>query len=223
MNRVGPGRALRIVIGVALAVAVIVATGALTRYQHPVAADRAELRLAWRLAVPRIEECRAVTPEEQAELPVHMRQDEVCEGRSVSYRLEVRVDDELRHQATVAPEGARGDRPMQVFETLPLEPGARRVAVVFERADTAASPGEIDVPSRLVWDRRLQIDPREVVLLTYDADERRLVRRTGGLAVRAALASTRKRGTLARSRGRFAAAAANGRETRLQRSLLASR
>ena len=194
-------RGLRIAIGAALALALVLATGALTRYQHRAASDRGELRLAWRLAVPRIEECRTLTPEEQAELPAHMRRDEVCEGRAVSYRLEVRVDDALRYQATVAPEGARGDRPLQVFREFPLEPGTRQVRVVFERVEVeeAHEPDEEDeeeeaeveeaemeeaeepslsgAPRRVVFDRRLEVRDREVVLITYDPDERELVRR----------------------------------------------
>lgn len=175
-------RAVRIGIGSALVLAAVVATGALTRFDYRTGGSAGELRLAWRMAVPRVVECRTPTPEELAELPVHMRQEEICEGRPVSYRLEVRVDGELRHRHTVRAEGARADRPMQVFETLTLEPGARDVRVVFERADEgdASSSESTSLPDRLVFDRRVDVAARDVVLVTWDADRRALVRAAVG-------------------------------------------
>lgn len=177
-------RAVRIVVGSALVLAAVLATGALTRFDYRAGGSRGELRLAWRMAVPRVVECRTPTAEELEELPVHMRQDEICEGRPVSYRLEVRVDGQVRHRATVRAEGARADRPMQIFETLPLEPGVRDVRVVFERADRgeASSSEATSLPDRLVFHRRLDVAERDVVLVTWDPDRRALVRMdsTGG-------------------------------------------
>lgn len=171
-------RALRIGIGSALILAALLATGALTRFDYRAGGSAGELRLAWRMAVPRVVECRTPTAEELEELPVHMRQDEICEGRPVSYRLEVSVDGEVRHRDTVRAEGARADRPMQIFETLPLEPGARDVRVVFERADRgeASSSEATSLPDRVLFDRRLDVAPRDVVLVTWDPDRRSLVR-----------------------------------------------
>jgi hypothetical protein len=177
----GPGRGLRIVLGAALVAASVAAMGIVTRAgPHPGDAD-AELRLAWRTPVPRVVECRTLTAEELAELPVHMRQAEICEPERVAYRLEVRVDGELRRAATVAASGARGDRPIYVFETLPLEAGARRLRVVFERADGRGSGDsavdETGAPYRLVLDRRLDVGVRDVVLVTYDRGDGTLVLR----------------------------------------------
>lgn len=172
-------RASRVAIGAALAVAAVVAMGGLSRLQHTAEPERAELRLAWRTAVPRVVECREPTEEELRELPVHMRQDEICEGRAVRYRLEVRVDGELRHASTEGAAGVRGDRPLHVFEELPLEPGTRHVRIVFERAD-GTEPGAGDdgsAPARVVLDRRFHLGVRDVLLVTYDAGERQLVTR----------------------------------------------
>ena len=173
-------RVVRGAVGGLLVAASIVAMGALTRYDYRVGTDAAELRLAWRTPVPRVVECREPTEAELQELPIHMRQDEICEGRAVGYQLEVRVDGQLRHRSLEAAAGARGDRPMHVFEALTLEPGARRVRVGFERADSAEAGVAGDaasVPARLVLDRRLEVGARDVLLVTYDRDERRLVLR----------------------------------------------
>lgn len=196
-------RAARIGLGALLAVLVVVAMGVLTRVQYAAEPDRAELRLAWRTLAPRVEECRRPMDEEQAELPVHMRQDEICEGRLVSYRLTVAVDGAVRHRSTVDAAGARGDRPLYVFEAIPLTPGRHDVRVVFERTDLdddAAEPGAgvgeppsqpgttvgaeapgsgSTVPDRLVLARRVRVDSHDVVLVGYDADARRLVVRGG--------------------------------------------
>lgn len=176
-------RVTRVIVGVALVVASIIAMGVLTRYDYRAGTDAAELRLAWRAPVSRTVECREPTEQEMESLPIHMRQDEICEGRTVGYRLEVGVDGVIRHRSLEEAAGARGDRPMHVLEALTLEPGRRHVRVVFERADSAEAAGPAGaaapVPARLVLDRRLEVGVRDVVLVTYDRDARRLeLRRT---------------------------------------------
>ena len=169
----------RVLVGGTLVLATVLAMGVLTRFGWGVESDRAELRLAWRMPVPRVVECRQPTEEELAELPVHMRRDEICEGRAVAYSLEVRVDGELRHAARVEAAGARSDRPMNVFRELSLEPGTRSVRIVLERADSLDA-GSTSIPDRLVLDRELDVAAREVVLVIYDVDGRELVLRRSG-------------------------------------------
>lgn len=201
-------RGARIAVGSVVVLGVVLALGALTRLDYPATADRSELRLAWRFRVPRAEHCRRPTAEELESLPVHMRQAEICEARPASYRLEVRVDDELRHRSTVEASGARGDRPLYVFQALPLEPGDHRLRVTFERADPSGGDGEpgegeaggdaasgaggetgagdlpapghaAPVPDRLVLDRRVRAAVHEALLVTYDPEARMLVVRGG--------------------------------------------
>lgn len=194
MSRVGRSAA-----GSALVLASVLAMGVLTRAPFRASPDRAELRLAWRFRVPRVEHCRTPTPEELAELPVHMRPEKICESRPVAYRLEVAVDGQVRHRSTVEAAGVRGDRPLYVFKALPLEPGSHRVRVTFERADHVAGsapPGKAEgpgvgepaaadsagpaVPARLVLDRRVRATTHDVLLVTYDADAAALALRTAG-------------------------------------------
>lgn len=178
-------RSVRLALGLGLAVASMAALGALTRFAYTAEPrDEAELRLTWRARAPLVEECRQLTESERDALPVHMRRDEICEGRVASYRLDVVVDGEVRHRSTVRGAGARGDRPLYVNDSMRLRPGSHEVVVIFERADvavgtTTAGPDARAgaVPDRLMLERRIELAAGDVALVTYDATERRLVLR----------------------------------------------
>jgi hypothetical protein len=177
----GAGRRwVRLVAGTLGVLAVAAALGGLTRLPYRASAgEAAALRLTWRARVPRVEECRRLTPEEQAALPAHMRREEVCEGRVASYLLRVAVDGEVRREVRVEGAGARGDRPLYVFETVPVRAGRHRVEVTFERIGAAAAPagdaGRDHVPDRLALDAEVRVAAREILLVRYDAGGRRLV------------------------------------------------
>lgn len=183
--RGGSRRVVRVALGVVLALGVMALVGVLTRFEHtPADAEAAVLRLAWRARVPLVEECRRLSEEEQAALPVHMRRDVVCEGRVASYRMVVSVDDTVVHRGTISGAGARGDRPIYVFETLPLAPGRREIVVEFSRVGEAADStvqssraGAETIPARLSLSRVVEVALRDVVLVSYDPVERDLVLR----------------------------------------------
>lgn len=151
----------------------------------PYTAERdvaAVVRLGWRARGERVNECRRLTPEELAKLPAHMRQTEVCEGRLLPYRLTVSIDsapvvDRLVHGA-----GAREDRPLYVFEDLPVTPGPHRLSVRFTLVGTAtraASAVGPATPPRLALDTTVELGFRRIVLVTYDEEREQLVVRRG--------------------------------------------
>jgi hypothetical protein len=173
---------VRAVLGTGVAVGTLVFLGALTRFGYVAEpANEAELRLAWRARAPLVEECRRLTDAEREALPVHMRRDVVCEGRVASYRLRVEVDGEVRREAVVKGAGARGDRPLYVFEALRLPPGERGVRVVFERVGDAGGDASGDgngaIPDRLELETEVAFGAGNVVLVTYDPNARGLVLR----------------------------------------------
>jgi hypothetical protein len=178
-------RAVRLLVGAALALAVMAAVGAGSRFSYaPPAAADASLRLAWRARVPLVEECVRLTEAEKEALPIHMRRDVVCEGRVATYSLSVVVDGEVRHRSTVAGAGARGDRPLYVFESIPLPAGRHALVVEFSRLGEApdstvqsAGVGAETVPERLLLRRTIEVSPGQVVLVSYDHDRRKLVLR----------------------------------------------
>jgi len=169
-------RAIGLVVGLAAAAGVAWASRVpLTPYPS----SDAMVRLAWSARPERIEECRSPTAEELAGRPEHMRQTRICEGRAASYRLEVRIDDALRVEQEVHGGGWRRDRRLYVFHELRVPPGEVRVDVRVTRVETASSTTasplhDAFVAPRLTLEQRVRLDPREVVLVTYDAERRSL-------------------------------------------------
>lgn len=165
----------------------------------------AMVRLAWRARQERIETCRRPTREELEKLPVHMRQQVVCQGVSARYRLRVALDGKPALDEVVRGSGMRHDRPMYLLRDLPLPPGRHDLAVSFERVDsvtpasdeaddsTAAADSALGTPGRsrreteerrrrrleavpaeLVLRRAVELAPRQVLVVSYDAERREL-------------------------------------------------
>jgi hypothetical protein len=157
---------------------------------QPYASDTGVLRLAWRARPERIEVCRPQSEEVLARLPAHMRQAMICEGATAAYRLEVRRNGEMVMDDVVRGGGLRHDRPLYVFREIAVPNGVVRVNVRFTRieAGPARQPddsvqaddaqrrrilGEV-VPPALVFERDLSVQPRAVILVTYDPADRQL-------------------------------------------------
>ena len=172
--------------GGALAAGMTLALGWLSQVPYDAARDvESMVRLAWRTRGTRVEECRRLTGAELERLPVHMRQEEVCEGRTLSYRLVVTLDGRTMVDEEVYPSGARADRPLYVYREFPLRPGWHDVDIAFTRdpvpSDTARggegerSQREAAAPRRLTLTERVMLEPDQIVLVTYDAEARRLM------------------------------------------------
>jgi hypothetical protein len=93
--------------------------------------DEAALRFSWRLRGEEAATCRLPTEEELADLPVHMRNPEACVGVLPPFELRVDLDDVTWVSRQVLPSGARGDRPLFVYEELRVPPGQHRLSVRF--------------------------------------------------------------------------------------------
>jgi hypothetical protein len=142
------------------------------------------LRLAWSAQPERIETCREASEEELANVPAHMRQPRVCEGTTATYRLEVRHNGDLIAEQVLRGGGLRRDRRLYVYRELPVPAGDADIAVRLDRIESpdshaegqAASSGAATatVPAQLSLTQRVRFAPRQVVLVTYDADRRAL-------------------------------------------------
>jgi hypothetical protein len=160
----------------------------------------AVLRLTWSVRPERIETCRQVSEAEQADRPAHMREAVVCEGSTATYRLRVWRDDQLLDDEVLRGGGLRNDRPIYLLRDYPASPGTWRLQVEMRRVEmvaedstgsAAADQGmSLDrgvreteerarrraeaVPAELRLDETVAVGPRQVVLVTWDAEARRL-------------------------------------------------
>lgn len=174
----------RVAAGLAMAAAAAVALSWLSNL--PIAAngtDQALLRLAWRARPERIEHCVEQSAETLAALPPHMRQATVCEGINASYRLQVRRNGALVLDEVVQPGGLRRDRPLYVFREIATPAGEAVVRVSFLRVEAVAPGSDSEeargllreaVPASLDWEARLPFGPRQVHVVSYDPERRRL-------------------------------------------------
>ena len=142
------------------------------------------LRLAWSARPERVEVCREQSAEELANLPAHMRQPLVCEGRSARYRLTVWHEGRLIADRILHGGGVRQDRRLYVFHELLLDPGQTSIEVKADRIDDpganvgsrAKQPFAVEtVPPNLTFAGRVTIEPREVLLITYSSERRALI------------------------------------------------
>lgn len=155
-------RLARIGLAVGFALFVGIVLAALSRAPYEIEpGDDAIVRFSWR-AAERVEECRPLTDEEQAELPAHMRQTETCERRVSPFALRIGVDGQDIVQDTLAGAGARGDRPLYVYREVGVSAGKHELTVEF------GAVGSADPPLRL--EREIDVLPREVVLVTRDSE-----------------------------------------------------
>ena len=184
------------------------------------AGSDARLRVAFSARPERIEHCRTLSAGELANVPQHMRQAVVCEGRAASYRLEVRRDDSLLASALLHGGGLRHDRRLYVLRELRVPSGRGTIDVRLVRTDSSAAQPDGDerapharrhdestehdaraarrdddddrratvsrdlderrrrvadeVPSSLGLHEAVTLSPREVLLVTYDEESRRL-------------------------------------------------
>lgn len=164
-------------------VVAILLTGAVVGLSHMPyqveSGDEARLRLSWRFRAA-VEECRELTEEELAELPVHMRREVVCQRRVPPFRLRVEVDGRAVLDEVVRAAGAQHDRPLYVFREISVEPGRRDVRIRFERVGEEGGRGEASEveereadtpggsPSELVLETTLELEAREIALISYD-------------------------------------------------------
>lgn len=133
------------------------------------------LRLSWRAEGQAIEECRRLSPDELARLPVHMRTPQSCVGRIADYELSVRLADREILIDTLTAGGARGDRPIYVFSDVSVPAGHHDVEVRFAALMPATTaPG--DVPTPFSWQGSLDLGVGEIALITLDAAGERLIR-----------------------------------------------
>lgn len=128
------------------------------------------VRLAWRLPGQSWLDCRPLSAEEIARLPVHMRQTQDCRTVYLPYRLRAWTDGTPVVDRAVVPLGARGDRPLYVEQDLTLAAGRHHVKVEFMPTDDPKHAG-----MTLAFEDSLAVSAGHARLVTYDGERGRLV------------------------------------------------
>jgi len=103
-------------------------------------AGDAALRFSWRLRGEEAAVCRRPTPDELADLPIHMRNPDACVGDLPPFEFRVDLDEVTRVSRLVHPSGVRGDRPLFVYDELRIPPGRHRLSVRFGPQDGGDAP-----------------------------------------------------------------------------------
>jgi hypothetical protein len=156
-------RVVAVTLGVVVAVSVAVLTRAPAQF---VDGEDALIRLSWRLEGLAVQECQALSAEELANLPVHMRNPAACIGQIADYELSVRLSDTEVLLDTVAPGGARGDRPIYVLADLPVAAGTHDLSVRFSALVPETYEG--DDPVEYTWSGIVEPGFGEIVLITLN-------------------------------------------------------
>lgn len=141
-------------------------------------AEHALLRLDWRLRGEEAGDCLRPREEDLERLPLHMRNPNACLGALPPYHLRVWVDDALVVEDVVRGGGARQDRPLTVYRSVRVTPGARRIRAEFVRdAETLTDDDAAKPPVALHVDAEATLEPGRVLLIVRRQD-------TGTLEVR---------------------------------------
>lgn len=124
-----------------------------------------ELLVAMLHSGVKVDECRALTPEENASRPAHMRGVPVCERRRAPVRMRVTIDGNVVHNGVYPGLGLWQDGASVAMERLKVAPGPHDVLV--------------EIGDSVETDRWSQVESRR---LTFEAYHRHLVHfeRTGG-------------------------------------------
>jgi len=168
----------RLALAVLVALLMTGAIGALSQVPYRAeSAGQAWIRLSWRVGAPRIEECRTLTTEEMADLPIHMRRDEVCTRTGIPYRLRIVLNGEGIEETLIRGAGTRGDRPIYVYRELRVEPGGHQLEIsLTPEVGGEDSAGDAPVEA-LELAEDLDLADGEVALITRSEDGKLVVRR----------------------------------------------
>ncbi|MBT8488236.1 MAG: hypothetical protein HKN72_04480 [Gemmatimonadetes bacterium] len=161
----------------AVVASLILAAGMAGLSQVPVAtADGdARVRLSWRNEPIRVEECRTLSDEDQADVPAHMRRAQSCTGYRVDYELRLEIDGQSVAVDTVAPSGLRRDRPVYVLRDIAVPPGRHDVEVSYAALVPEDYQAE-GLPAAFGWSGDMELGPGDVGVLTLGDNGRSLIR-----------------------------------------------
>jgi hypothetical protein len=186
---------IRGVATVLVSAALLLGTAALSWYPYEAEArPDGVVRFSWRTRGEVIENCRRPGQAELDKMPAHLRQEVVCQQGTVApYRLRIVVGEMTLLDSLAPGSGGRSDRPMYLLREVRIAAGSHRLVVELRRDDRpegtddstqveaeggsrrALSLRQRAIPRRMTLDTVVTLGAREVALVTYDSEKRRLV------------------------------------------------
>ena len=107
----------------------VVATFAVAPSYERVTPDSAVVKLSFSHAGERREPCRTLSPEELAALAANMRSGVDCPRERVPVVVELEIDGERVHHASLQPSGLASDGPSSIYERFDVPAGPHRIRV----------------------------------------------------------------------------------------------
>lgn len=159
------------IVAVAVSFAILFILSWATHFNYGEKGTQGLLRLSFRLTGQNEKICRARTSEELDKLLPHMRTNEVCETKPVSYHLTVSSDGVDLFTGQVVAGGLRHDRPIYVDRDFSLPPGERNIKIEFRPAAESA-PQAARV---LAMEKTIRFSPGRIVLVHTSSNQSELI------------------------------------------------
>lgn len=162
------GRIVHLVMGLAVSVALVLGTAALSARPawQSLPSDHALLRLSF--TTSGVRRCRDRTPEELAALPRNMRQDQICDRRRAPVQVEMDLDGQPLLSETLQPSGLAGSGPSRIYRRFELPAGDYDVAL---RLRTDPDAADVASASR----QRVTLRPGQSLAIDYDGEAGKFV------------------------------------------------
>lgn len=131
---------------------------------HPLAPDRALIKVSFIHHGQRIADCRPYTPEELARLAPNMRAPMKCERERSPVLIEVDVDGKTVYQHAAAPSGLSRDGASTVYHRFDVPAGQHRITVRMKDNKTAGGFTH-------QRDATVTLKPAQVLVIDFNAEQ----------------------------------------------------
>ncbi|MBT5057566.1 MAG: 4Fe-4S binding protein [Gemmatimonadetes bacterium] len=164
-----PSRVAGYIKGTLASAALLLLIGALSRVPMGETPTEGVLRIGAQVPGLVIEECRDLSAEELAALPLHMRRPTECEKIAPTYMLTVSVDGVAVLARAIEHAGVHADRPLALDEDITVAPGSHQFAVDLRPQDIS-----LQKAPKLRLATTVDVERSRIYLVGYNHQEKSL-------------------------------------------------
>ncbi|RIL09493.1 MAG: hypothetical protein DCC75_06405 [Proteobacteria bacterium] len=136
---------------------------AISQFLYGSAPNSSIFRVAVQIPGRAKQECRPLTAEEKAKLPMHMQRPEICDSVSLDYRLSVMVDRLEKSNKVFTHRGVHGDSPILIHDDIHVSGGRHDFEIAL--APLQAAPQNSD---SFTYKGSLDMEVGRIYLLRYE-------------------------------------------------------